>query len=299
MSSQGLGELLFLAIAFVAYLLLIKLCARWPRWERWLVTGLLLLFIPGASVVLYVATFGRAAYHETLPWLPVIALAMAGVWSVLKFRTKLLAGPAAKDSAPRPIKSEPVVRASAEPPAHKVAADPPPVPRTAASPQPSYFAPVNDRILISYRRADSADVTGRIYDRLAQRFGKDLIFKDVDSIPLGLDFREHVSDVVGRCNLLLVVVGDQWLSASDPGGARRLDDPKDMVRIEIEAALQRRIPVVPVLVRGASVPEENELPPSLAGLAYRNGIKIRSDPDFHRDMDRLIAGMEAHLHPRA
>jgi hypothetical protein len=298
MSVEALGELLFLALAFVAFLFLIKLCARWPRWERWLVTGLLLLFIPGASVFLYVTTDGRAAYHETLPWTPVIALVIAGLWSLLKFKTKLLAGSVEAKVAQSPIKPEPVVPAVAKPPAPRAVAEPPPAqPRLA--PQSASIAPVNDRIFISYRRTDSADVTGRIYDRLVQRFGKELIFKDVDSIPLGLDFREYVGDVVGRCNLLLAVVGDQWLKASDQGGARRIDDPKDLVRIEIEAALQRKIPVVPVLVQGASVPEEDQLPPSLARLSYRNGIKIRSDPDFHRDMDRLIAGMEAHLHPRA
>ena len=154
---------------------------------------------------------------------------------------------------------------------------------------------MKNRIFISYRRHDSADVTGRIYDRLIQRFGKDQIFKDVDSIPLGVDFREHLGGVVGSCNLVLAVIGDQWLGASAGGDTRRLDDSKDFVRIELESALERKIPVIPLLVRGALVPNEGELPPSLAPLAYRNGIAVRSDPDFHRDMDRLIAGLEAHL----
>ena len=141
-------------------------------------------------------------------------------------------------------------------------------------------------------------MTGRIYDRLVQRFDKAQVFKDVDSIPLGVDFREHLGGVVGKCDVLLAVIGDGWLAA-DSTGRRRVDDTKDFVRIEIEAALQRNIPVIPLLVRGASVPTENDLPASLAQLSYRNGIAVRSDPDFHRDIDRLIAGLEGHLSRRA
>ena len=151
------------------------------------------------------------------------------------------------------------------------------------------------RIFVSYRRDDSADVAGRIYDRLTQAFEKSQVFKDVDSIPLGLDFRKHLQQMVTSCDVVLVVMGDRWLTASTANSKRRLDDPKDFVRIELETALQREIPVIPVLVRGASVPEETELPPTLSALAYRNGIAIRPDPDFHRDMDRLIQSLRSHL----
>ena len=150
-------------------------------------------------------------------------------------------------------------------------------------------------IFVSYRREDSADVTGRIYDRLTQAFEKAQVFKDVDSIPLGLDFRKHLQQTVSSCDVVLVVVGDRWLTSTKVDGRRRLDDPKDFVRIELETALQRDIPVIPVLVRGASVPEEGELPPILSALAYRNGIAVRSDPDFHRDMDRLIQSLKTYL----
>jgi TIR domain len=292
-----MGALLLLAVAFVVSYFLVKLCARWPRGRRWLVAGLLLLFIPGAIVVPELNTHMRATYSGALPWLAGVALVLATLWVVMRNRATLLAGADEARAAPMPSESESIL-ATSEPPLQRVVTDPPVQPCATAAPQPSNFAPSVDRIFISYRRTDSDDVTGRIYDRLVQRFGKELIFKDVDSIPLGLDFREYVEEVVGRCNLLLAVVGDQWLASSSPAGGRRIDDQKDLVRVEIEAALQRKIPVVPVLVRGASVPAENQLPPSLAGLTYRNGLKIRSDPDFHRDMDRLIAGMEAHLHRR-
>jgi hypothetical protein len=151
------------------------------------------------------------------------------------------------------------------------------------------------RIFVSYRREDSGDVAGRIYDRLVDRFGKHQVFKDVDSIPLGVDFRKHLQEKVGSCDVMLAIIGHDWLRASGSGTQRRLDDAKDFVRIELEAAIQRDIPVIPVLVRGADVPKESDLPSTLGGIAYRNGIAVRPDPDFHRDMDRLIEGVEGHL----
>lgn len=150
-------------------------------------------------------------------------------------------------------------------------------------------------IFISYRRSDSADIAGRIYDRLIGRFGRDPIFKDVDSIPLGYDFKEYLDKKVGECDVLLAIIGDRWLEAADAEGKIRLEDPADFVRIEIESALQRGIPVIPLLVRGAGMPIEESLPQGLRKLVYRNGIPIRSDPDFHRDMDRLIGSLEKYV----
>jgi hypothetical protein len=148
-------------------------------------------------------------------------------------------------------------------------------------------------VFISYRRKDSADVTGRIYDRLTQHFGQSSIFKDVDAIPLGVDFRVHLDQAVGKCSVLIAVIGNQWLTETDSDGKLRLNDPRDFVRIEIESALKRRIPVIPVLVQSTSMPSAEKLPVSLSELAYRNGIPIRPDPDFHKDMDRLIRGIES------
>jgi hypothetical protein len=155
-------------------------------------------------------------------------------------------------------------------------------------------------IFISYRRADSADVAGRIYDRLVMHFGELAIFKDVDSIPLGIDFKEHLEKAVGECKIFLVVIGDEWLGATESGRKTRLQDPADFVRIEVEAALSRKdILVVPLLVRGASMPAEKKLPPSLQKLIYRNAMQIRPDPDFHRDMDRLIEAIESYAEKNA
>jgi hypothetical protein len=149
-------------------------------------------------------------------------------------------------------------------------------------------------IFISYRRTDSADITGRIYDRLIDRFGKEHVYKDVDSVPLGVDFRKHVGDLVQRCDAVIAIIGGQWVTVQS-GDARRLDDPRDLVRIEIASALARGIPVVPVLVGGAAMPTEQDLPQEIHALAYRNGISVRPDPDFHKDLDRLIAGIDAHF----
>ena len=145
---------------------------------------------------------------------------------------------------------------------------------------------------ISYRREDSAGVTGRIYDRLVQKFGREAIFKDVDSIPLGVNFRQYIDSVVGQCSIVLVVIGDRWMGVTSEAGKCRLDEPRDFVRIEIESALQRNIPVIPLLVQNASMPQEERLPPTLAELAYRNGMTIGHDPHFHGDIDRLIKHLE-------
>lgn len=144
------------------------------------------------------------------------------------------------------------------------------------------------KILISYRREDSADVTGRIYDRLVQKFGQGAVFKDVDSIPLGVDFRTYLDAQVAKCEVFLAVIGQDWMKKRGSKGKSRLDDPGDFVRIEIESALKHKIPVIPVMVSGASIPPAERLPASIQDLSYRHGIVVRPDPDFHRDMDRLI-----------
>ncbi len=147
------------------------------------------------------------------------------------------------------------------------------------------------KILISYRREDSANVTGRIYDRLIQKFGQGAVFKDVDSIPLGVDFRTFLDAQVAKCEVFLAVIGREWIKKRGSKGKSRLDDPGDFVRIEIESALKRQIPVIPVLVSGASIPPAERLPANLQDLSYRHGIAVRADPDFHRDMDRLIESL--------
>ena len=151
------------------------------------------------------------------------------------------------------------------------------------------------KIFISYRRDNSRYITDRIYDRLVQRFGANHVFKDIDSIPLGVDFRQHIDMAVAKCNFFLAVIGEDWLSADEKVGKNRLHDFSDFVRIELESALERGIPVIPLFVQNATMPSKKDMPGSLEPLIYRNGISIRPDPDFHNDMDRLIQAIEGQL----
>ena len=129
-------------------------------------------------------------------------------------------------------------------------------------------------IFISYRRSDSSGEAGRLFDDLAKHFGEDTVFMDVAAIEAGRDFRKAIEEGVTRCGVLLVVIGQEWISATDENGTRRLDDPADFVRLETAAALRRDIPVIPVLVRGAKMPSAEQLPDVLKELAYRNCIEL-------------------------
>jgi len=151
-----------------------------------------------------------------------------------------------------------------------------------------------DRIFVSYRREDAAYPAGWLFDRLADRFGKDQVFKDVDSIQLGDDFAEAISDAVGSCDVLLAVIGKQWLTITDEQGLLRLDNPNDFVRLEIETALSRNIRVIPILVEGAQMPRADQLPASLAKLARRNALEV-SPNRFTSDTSRLLAVLESTL----
>ncbi|MEM8614452.1 MAG: SUMF1/EgtB/PvdO family nonheme iron enzyme [Cyanobacteria bacterium P01_H01_bin.105] len=150
-------------------------------------------------------------------------------------------------------------------------------------------------IFISYRRSDSTAETDRIYDRLVADFGPDRVFQDVDSIPLGIDFAEYLDQAVSQCQVVLVIIGKTWLTVTEPDGTRRLDNPDDFVRIEVESALSRKIPVIPVLIQGASMPRRPQLPESLQSLARRNGMAVGYNPRFRADMNRLIKGLKVIL----
>ena len=156
------------------------------------------------------------------------------------------------------------------------------------------------KVFICYRRKDSQPFADRIYDWLERAFEPDNVFKDIDTIPLGRDFRRILEEAVIRCDALLVVIGPRWLGETDESGRRRVDDPGDWVRIEIETALERDIPVIPLLVDEASFPREADLPPSLQKLVYRHGTPVRPDPDFRHDMGRVIKALRdvpASRHP--
>lgn len=143
-------------------------------------------------------------------------------------------------------------------------------------------------VFISYRRDDSQDVVGRIYDKLVAALSPEQVIRDIDSLLIGRPFPEALNDAVTQAGIILVVIGKHWLTASDSDGARRLDDAGDFVRMEIERALAAGKHVVPVLVSNAAMPLAKDLPESIRSLVNQHGIQVRPDPDFHGDMDRLI-----------
>ena len=150
------------------------------------------------------------------------------------------------------------------------------------------------KIFINYRRDDLIGMAGRLHDRLAQTFGRDRLFMDVDHIPVGADFVAHLNSQVAACEVVLVVIGRNWLRAKDKAGQRRLHQPDDFVAIEIAAALARDIRVIPVLVDGARMPKESELPDSLKPLARRQAVDVRHS-HFGHDAEALVKRMREAL----
>jgi hypothetical protein len=150
------------------------------------------------------------------------------------------------------------------------------------------------RIFLSYRREDSSGYTVGLRNELIKHLGKDCVFWDLDknSIPLGSDYGEVLEKAVGSCDALVSIIGPNWLTVKDPKTALpRLENPKDWVRREIATALGRKIPIIPALVQGSKMPEENALPEELSQLARRSAIEI-SDQRWDYDIKRLVEALE-------
>jgi len=146
------------------------------------------------------------------------------------------------------------------------------------------------QITISYRREDSEAITGRIFDRLATHYGREAVFRDIDSIPASVNFREYLNDVLEHSDIVLAIVGPRWIGARR--GQSRLADENDFVRIEVEAALRKRVPLIPVFVMKARMPQRDQLPESLKNFADHNGIQVDAGQDFDMHMSRLITAMD-------
>jgi hypothetical protein len=132
-------------------------------------------------------------------------------------------------------------------------------------------------------------MTGRICDRLERAFGENRVFRDIDDISAGEDFRAKLTKEIDKSDILLIIIGSKWENITDEKGNRRLDNPGDYVRLEVEGGLKRTDKVViPVLVESAQLPSSANLPESLRELSYRNAVRVRQDPDFHHDMEKLI-----------
>ena len=156
---------------------------------------------------------------------------------------------------------------------------------------------MSDKIFINYRREDSIGTAGRLRDRLAEAFGEENLFMDVDNIPAGVDFVADLNSQVAACRVFLAVIGPNWLDAKDESGVRRLDNPDDFVTIEIAAALARDIRVIPVLVDNARMPRADKLPEPIRPLVRRNAVELRNT-QFRRDAETLVARMREALVPR-
>ena len=151
-------------------------------------------------------------------------------------------------------------------------------------------------VFVCYRREDTEDAAGRLHDKLLDAYGSDRVFMDVDSVPLGIDFVEHVAEQVTKCSAVIVMIGREWLTIQDRRGRRRLDLDNDLVRAEIAAALQQKIPVIPVLVQNADMPYPEDLPDDIRLLTRRNGIDM-SGGSWRTGLERLIKELDRVMKP--
>ncbi len=147
------------------------------------------------------------------------------------------------------------------------------------------------RIAISYRREDSAAITGRIFDRLTAQYGADPVFRDIDNILSELIFAGVHQHDTAETDITLLIIGKRWLGTGR--GRRRIDDPADPVRVEVETALaQIGKPVIPVLAEGGGMPKADQLPDTLKDLIYSNGLDVDPGRDFDQHIDRLIRNID-------
>ena len=153
-------------------------------------------------------------------------------------------------------------------------------------------------IFISYRREDSAGEAGRLAEHLARRFGEDRVFIDIDAIAPGTDFVVALDRALTDTKVVLVLIGRQWLGMTNANGVRRLDDPADFVRREIESALERGTWVLPVLVQNVAMPSARDLPPAIEKLASRQAMAIQHE-EFNDDSARLADAIARLLDPTA
>jgi hypothetical protein len=147
---------------------------------------------------------------------------------------------------------------------------------------------VKGSVFISYRRDDSEDITGRIHDHLERLIDRESLFRDVDNILPGVRFDTHINDALQNCGLVLAIIGPDWVT-------QRLSEPQDHLRLEIEFALRCDIPIIPVLVRGASIPTASQIPESIAKLVLYNGAVVRSDRGFKSSVKSLAKAILVHI----
>jgi hypothetical protein len=145
-------------------------------------------------------------------------------------------------------------------------------------------------IFISYRRRETAGHAGRLYDGLVEHFGAERVFMDITLEP-GVDFAATIQAAVGSCGALVALIGEEWLTVTDARGNRRIDDPADVHRMELQAALDRDVRLIPALVQDAEMPTDQDLPEALRPLVRRQAVEL-SDQRWDYDVERLVSVLE-------
>lgn len=154
------------------------------------------------------------------------------------------------------------------------------------------------KLFVSYRKDDSVHATIAIADRLVRRFGSDNVFRDRDSLPLGVLYPRKIRRALERCDTVLAVIGPLWLDLRDDSDRRRLDNPRDWVRMELRMAFERGIPVIPVLLDRTPLPGQHQLPEDIRQLSLSTYWQVRHQ-SFESDLRGLIDGIAGHLSPAA
>jgi hypothetical protein len=148
-----------------------------------------------------------------------------------------------------------------------------------------------NNVFLSYRREETAHVAGRIYDYLEREFGTGQVFFDVEGIPIGGDFRHHIRAALIKSQALIVVIGQRWAARFRQSAdwlSWRAARTIDYVRIEIELALDHNVRIIPVLVDGANMPRERQMPAKISQICYYQAAPIRAGLDFRTDMARVL-----------
>lgn len=151
------------------------------------------------------------------------------------------------------------------------------------------------KVAISYRRSDSA-LAGRIFDHLTAHYGAKSVFMDIDNIPFGTDFRTHIRDTLVRSDVLIALIGANWLGIY-PDGRIKMQEKTDPVRVEIETALENKVAIIPVLLDGAQMPKSTELPQELGNFSFLNAAEVTSGREFRNQMERLIGAIDLTISP--
>lgn len=155
-----------------------------------------------------------------------------------------------------------------------------------------FSMPAASAIFISYRRSDSRVFTDRIYEYLAEHFGSEAVFRDVEAIQIGQKFPVRIQQAVDACQVMIVVIGPDWATVTGKDGKQRLANPNDWVRKEVEGALARGIPIIPLLIEDTRLPAADALPESLKPLRQYNSAPAHSAPYFQFDMKQLTESLE-------